>query len=91
MFHFQNYKTMKNSIKQVQNQKGLNSAERENLRLKAKANVQISAVKKEFKNGQQGWQVFIEGMEGRLRCEMNFKDALKAMRYCFLLSKRLEL
>ena len=56
-----------------------------------KANVQISAVKKEFKNGQQGWQVFIEGMEGRLRCEMNFKDALKAMRYCFLLSKRLEL
>ena len=56
-----------------------------------KANVQISAVKKEFKNGQQGWQVFVEGMEGKLRCEMNFRDALKAMRYCFLLSKRLEL
>lgn len=56
-----------------------------------KANVQISVVKKEFKNGQQGWQVFVDGMEGRLRCEMNFKDALKAMRYCFLLSKRLEL
>ena len=56
-----------------------------------KANVQISAVKKEFKNGQQGWQVFVDGMEGRLRCEMNFKDSLKAMRYCFLLSKRLEL
>ena len=56
-----------------------------------KANVQISAVKKEFKNGQQGWQVFVDGMEGRLRCEMNFKDALKAIRYCFLLSKRLEL
>ena len=55
------------------------------------ANVQISAVKKEFKNGQQGWQVFVDGMEGRLRCEMNFKDALKAIRYCFLLSKRLEL
>lgn len=61
----------------------------------------ISAVKKEFKkqgsaaegkaNGQQGWQVFVDGMEGRLRCEMNFKDALKAIRYCFLLSKRLEL
>ena len=56
-----------------------------------KANVQISAVKKEFKNGQQGWQVFVDGMEGRLRCEMNFKNSLKAMRYCFLLSKRLEL
>ncbi len=56
-----------------------------------KANVQISAVKKEFKNGQQGWQVFVEGMEGRLRCEMNFKDALKAIRYCFVLSKRLSL
>lgn len=56
-----------------------------------KANVQISAVKKEFKNGQQGWQVFVDGMEGRLRCEMNFKDALKAMRYSFLLSKRLNL
>ena len=56
-----------------------------------KANVMISAVKKEFKNGQQGWQVFVDGMEGRLRCEMNFKDSLKAMRYCFLLSKRLDL
>ena len=56
-----------------------------------KANVQISAVKKEFKNGQQGWQVFVDGMEGRLRCEMNFKDALKAIRYSFLLSKRLNL
>ena len=56
-----------------------------------KANVQISAVKKELKNGQQGWQVFVDGMEGRLRCEMNFKDSLKAMRYCFLLSKRLNL
>ena len=76
MFHLQNYKTMK-------------------------ANVQISAVKKEFKkqgsaaegkaNGQQGWQVFVEGMEGKLRCEMNFHDALKAIRYSFLLSKKLNL
>ncbi len=56
-----------------------------------KANVQISAVKKEFKNGQQGWQVFVEGMQGRFRCEMNFKDALKAMRYMFMLSKRLDI
>ena len=56
-----------------------------------KANVQISAVKKEFKNGQQGWQVFVEGMEGKFRCEMNFRDALKAIRYSFLLSKKLNL
>lgn len=56
-----------------------------------KANVQISAVKKEFKNGQQGWQVFVEGMDGKLRCEMNFRDALKAIRYSFLLSKKLNL
>ena len=56
-----------------------------------KANVMISAVKKEFKNGQQGWQVFVDGMEGRLRCEMNFTNALKAIRYSFLLSKRLNL
>ena len=56
-----------------------------------KANVQISAVKKEFKNGQQGWQVFVDGMEGRLRLEMNFTNALKAIRYSFLLSKRLNL
>jgi len=58
---------------------------------KMKANVQISAVKKEFKNGQQGWQVFVEGMEGKLRCEMNFTNALKAIRYSFMLSKRLNL
>ena len=56
-----------------------------------KANVQISAVKKEFKNGQQGWQVFVEGMEGRLQCKMNFTNTLKAIRYCFLLSKKLNL
>ena len=56
-----------------------------------KANVQISAVKKEFKNGQQGWQVFVEGMEGKLRCEMNFRNALKAIRYSFLLAKKLNL
>lgn len=56
-----------------------------------KANVQISAVKKEFKNGQQGWQVFVQGMEGKLQCKMNFTSALKAMRYSFLLSKKLQL
>lgn len=55
------------------------------------ANVQITANKKEFKNGQNGYEVLIEGMEGKLQCKMNFTNPLKAMRYMFLLSKRLEL
>ena len=56
-----------------------------------KTNVQITAVKKEFKNGQNGYEVKVEGMEGKLDCKMNFHEPLKAMRYMFLLSKRLEL
>ena len=56
-----------------------------------KANVYVSVVKKVFTYGQQGWQVFVEGMEGRLQCKMHFRNALKAMRYCFVLSKRLNL
>ena len=53
------------------------------------AKFQISAVRKEFKNGGNGWQVFVEGLEGNLRCEMNFREPLKAMRYMFSLSKQL--
>lgn len=56
-----------------------------------KTNVQITAVKKEFKNGQNGYEVKVEGMDGKLDCRMNFTNPLKAMRYMFLLSKRLEL
>ena len=56
-----------------------------------KTNVQITAVKKEFKNGQNGYEVKVEGMDGKLDCKMNFHEPLKAMRYMFLLSKRLEL
>ena len=56
-----------------------------------KSNVQITAAKKEFKNGQNGYEVMVEGMEGQLQCKMNFTSPLKAMRYMFLLSKRLEL
>ena len=56
-----------------------------------KTNVQITAVKKEFKNGQHGYEVKVEGMDGKLDCKMNFHEPLKAMRYMFLLSKRLEL
>ena len=53
------------------------------------AKFQITAVRKEFKNGGNGWQVFVEGMEGNLQCKMNFKEPLKAMRYIFGLSKQL--
>ena len=56
-----------------------------------KTNVQITASKKEFKNGQNGYEVKVEGMDGKLDCKMNFTNPLKAMRYMFLLSKRLEL
>lgn len=56
-----------------------------------KTNVQITAVKKEFKSGQNGYEVKVEGMDGKLDCKMNFHEPLKAMRYMFLLSKRLEL
>lgn len=56
-----------------------------------KTNVQITASKKEFKNGNNGYEVKIEGMDGKLDCKMNFISPLKAMRYMFLLSKRLEL
>ena len=31
-----------------------------------KTNVQITAVKKEFKNGQNGYEVKVEGMDKRL-------------------------
>ena len=57
-------------------------------------NVQITAVRKEFKNGTSGWEVKVAGMEGKLECKMNFHDgigSLKAMRYMYLLAKRLEL
>lgn len=56
-----------------------------------KTNVQITAVQKEFKNGQNGYEVKVEGMDGNLNCKMNFYEPLKAMRYMFMLSKRLEL
>ena len=53
------------------------------------AKFQITAVRKEFKNGGNGWQVFVEGLEGYLNCSMNFREPLKAMRYMFSLSKQL--
>lgn len=54
-------------------------------------NVKITAVKKEFKNGTKGFEVRVDGMDGKVNCLMNFHNPLKAMRYMFMLSKRLEL
>ena len=53
------------------------------------AKVQISAERKEFKDGGKGWQVFVQGMEGNLQCKMNFREPLKAMRYAFSLASKL--
>ena len=49
----------------------------------------ISAEKKEFRDGTSGWKVFVSGLEGKLSCEMNFREPLKAMRYAFMLSKKM--
>lgn len=54
-------------------------------------NVHISATKKEFKNGTNGYEVKIEGMDGKLDCKMSFHDPLKSMRYMFTLAKKLNL
>ena len=53
------------------------------------ANIWISIEKKEFQNGTSGWKVYASGLEGKLSCQMNFHEPLKAMRYAFMLSKRL--
>lgn len=54
-------------------------------------NFEITVNKVEFKNGANGYQVKIEGMEVHTDCHMNFYEPVKAMRYMFLLSKRLGL
>lgn len=53
--------------------------------------VQIVANNAEFKNGNKGFRVEIKGMEGKLNASRSFANPLKAMRYMFLLSKKLEL
>lgn len=55
------------------------------------ANVKITAVKKELKNGTTGYEVKVVGMDGKLDCSMNFHDPLKSMKYAFMLSKKLNL
>ena len=55
------------------------------------SSVQIVANNAEFKNGNKGFRVEIKGMEGKLNASRSFANPLKAMRYMFLLSKKLEL
>lgn len=54
-------------------------------------NVKITATNKEFKDGTKGYEVHVDGMEGRLACKMNFRNPLKAIRYMHMLSRRLDL
>ena len=53
--------------------------------------VQIVANNADLKNGNKGFRVEIKGMEGKLNASRSFANPLKAMRYMFLLSKKLEL
>lgn len=55
------------------------------------SNIQITAINKEFRNGTKGYEVLVSGMDNKLNGSMNFTDPLKAMRYMFMLSKRLDL
>lgn len=55
------------------------------------SNLKITAVNKEFLDGTKGFQVLVDGLDGKLACKMNFKEPLKAIRYMFMLSKRLDL
>lgn len=55
------------------------------------ANVMITANKKVYQDGKNAYEVKVDGMEGKLQCVKNFTDPLKAMRYMWMLSKRLEL
>lgn len=55
------------------------------------SNIQITATPAEFKNGNKGYTVEVTGLDKKLNCKRNFTEPLKAMRYMFLLSKRLDL
>lgn len=54
-------------------------------------NFQITAVKKELKNGQNGFEVYAEGMDNKLSCARTFSQPRQAMKYMFWLSKQLDL
>lgn len=54
-------------------------------------NVKITAINKQFQDGSMGYEVLVDGMNGNLNCKKSFREPLKAMRYMFFLSKRLDL
>ena len=56
-----------------------------------KTNIQINAKAVDFANGKSGYTVAVNGLDGQVSCKMNFTEPLKAMRYMFLLSKKLHL
>lgn len=53
-----------------------------------KTNVQITATQKELKNGQNGYEVKVNGLDGKLDVNKTFSNPLSAMRYMFLISKK---
>ena len=55
------------------------------------SNIQITATAAQFKNGKNGYTVLVKGLDDKLNCKMNFTEPLKAMRYMFVLAKRLKL
>lgn len=59
--------------------------------MKTISNVQITAKSAELANGTNGYIVEVNGMDNKLNCKRHFQDPLKAMRYMFLLSKKLDL
>lgn len=55
------------------------------------SNVQIIATATELAEGKNGFLVKVTGLDSKLNCERKFSDPLKAMRYMFLLHKKLDL
>lgn len=55
------------------------------------SNVQIIATATQFADGKNGFSVKVTGLDSKLDCERKFSDPLKAMRYMFLLHKKLDL
>lgn len=54
------------------------------------SNFQITAQSVEI-NGTMGYMVKVNGLDSKINVSQQFKDPLKAMKYMFLLSKRLKL
>lgn len=53
-----------------------------------KTNVQITATPKELKNVQNGFEVKVKGLDGKLDVEKTFSNPQSAMRYMLLISEK---